>query len=356
MNTRITIYLSAFFLFLLVLLHPFPASSAPLDNWHVRNSVPGGYTLNAVAYGNGMFVAVGSQGTILSSPDGTNWTPQTSGTITTLNGVAYGSDLFVAVGSEGMLITSPDGITWTAGSSGTSATLMDIVFGNGLFVAVGNVEGLVGTILTSPNGVTWAERYSGSQLQKVTYGDSMYVVLGYGPNFYTSPNGIDWSPQSITGYTNNSFFGIASGNGTLIIVGGLFAIGLPPSPSAEIILTSSDRTNWGETYINGNPDRINGACYGNGNFLAVGSSGKVFASPNGTTWTVNQSVTTESLSSIVFGHQTFVSVGANGTIIQSDPIDRAVGVPTLSTWSMLLFVFLCGVTSIRFLQSRGTSL
>jgi hypothetical protein len=33
-----------------------------------------------VTYGNGLFVAVGDGGTILTSPDGVTWTAQTSGT------------------------------------------------------------------------------------------------------------------------------------------------------------------------------------------------------------------------------------------------------------------------------------
>jgi hypothetical protein len=51
-----------------------------------------------VTYGNGLFVAVGEDGTILTSPDGVTWTQRTSGTSNWLNGVAYGNGLFVAVG------------------------------------------------------------------------------------------------------------------------------------------------------------------------------------------------------------------------------------------------------------------
>jgi hypothetical protein len=58
--------------------------------------------LSSVAYGNGLFVAVGrsdaGRGTILTSPDGVTWTVRASPTSNQLNGVTYGNGLFVAVG------------------------------------------------------------------------------------------------------------------------------------------------------------------------------------------------------------------------------------------------------------------
>jgi hypothetical protein len=41
--------------------------------WNTRSS-PSSSQLNAVTYGNGMFVAVGNNTTILTSPEGINWT------------------------------------------------------------------------------------------------------------------------------------------------------------------------------------------------------------------------------------------------------------------------------------------
>jgi hypothetical protein len=52
-------------------------------------------------------VAVGSGGTILTSPDGVKWTRRTSGTNNLLYGVTYGNGLFVAVGDRGTILTSP---------------------------------------------------------------------------------------------------------------------------------------------------------------------------------------------------------------------------------------------------------
>jgi len=73
--------------------------------WTLRN--PGFRTLHGVAHGNGLFVAVGYRGAILTSPDGVSWTAQTSGTGNWLEGVAYGNGRFVAVGDRGAILTSP---------------------------------------------------------------------------------------------------------------------------------------------------------------------------------------------------------------------------------------------------------
>ena len=52
-----------------------------------------------------------------------HWIPRTSGTSSGLWGVAYANGLWVAVGSSGTILTSLDGTTWIPRTSGTSSTL-----------------------------------------------------------------------------------------------------------------------------------------------------------------------------------------------------------------------------------------
>jgi hypothetical protein len=134
---------------------------------------------------NGLFVAVGWNGAILTSPDGVSWTRRTSGTSDTLWDVAYGNGTFVVVGRNGTILTSPDGVSWTAQTSPTSNDLYAVTYGNGLFVAVG----WNGAILTSPDGVNWTQRTSETVngLNGVTYGNGTFVaVCSYG-TILTSP-------------------------------------------------------------------------------------------------------------------------------------------------------------------------
>src|SRR3990172_6372447 len=98
---------------------PCPSGADSLDRWHGRNPLPYGNPLYAVAYGNGLFVAAGSFGTILTSPDGMTWTQRVYETTDDLLGVAYGNHTFVAVGSSGRIVTSPNGAIWTVRARGT---------------------------------------------------------------------------------------------------------------------------------------------------------------------------------------------------------------------------------------------
>ena len=75
-----------------------------------------------------LFVAVGDNGTILTSSDGTTWTSRTSGTTEYLRGGAYGNSTLVVVGASGTILTSSDGTTWTSRTSGTSNLLGNVTY------------------------------------------------------------------------------------------------------------------------------------------------------------------------------------------------------------------------------------
>ncbi|GIT78292.1 MAG: hypothetical protein Ct9H300mP32_6740 [Verrucomicrobiota bacterium] len=53
-----------------------------------------------------MFMAVGANGTLLTSPDGKAWLRRSSGTETTFGGVAFGARRFVIVGRDGLILES----------------------------------------------------------------------------------------------------------------------------------------------------------------------------------------------------------------------------------------------------------
>jgi len=53
-----------------------------------------------------MFVAVGANGTLLTSVDGKSWLRRSSGTETTLGGVAFGDRRFIIAGRSGLILES----------------------------------------------------------------------------------------------------------------------------------------------------------------------------------------------------------------------------------------------------------
>ena len=108
-------------------------------------------TLYGVTYGNSLFVAVGEGETIVSrggidwverggviftSPDGVNWIKRNINA-PLLYDVAYGNGVFVAMGKN-IILTSQNGVDWKQQGGGEINTLRSIAYGNGLFVIVGD--------------------------------------------------------------------------------------------------------------------------------------------------------------------------------------------------------------------------
>lgn len=130
-----------------------------VPSWQVADNVFECSRLNGVAGGNGIYVAVGGNATILTSENGHNWTSRHSRALYHLYSVAFGANTFVAVGfppevgAEDTALTSPDGVTWTSQHSGTTNGLYGVAYAHGIFVTVG-----ADTILTSSDGIQWARQ------------------------------------------------------------------------------------------------------------------------------------------------------------------------------------------------------
>lgn len=161
-------------------------TSADGTNWTTQATSQG--DMRAVTYGQSRFVAVGSEAAEVSS-DGINWTAGTGVSGSVLAGVAYGNGVFVAVGSGGggSIYTSPDGTNWMANTSvSSSGALNGITFGRGTFVAVGPLQptsGETAALLTSTDGTNWVARNGGAwgTLVGVTYANgevSQFVAVG----------------------------------------------------------------------------------------------------------------------------------------------------------------------------------
>jgi hypothetical protein len=134
-NRKVFVFYLILFFASLSLIPKF-SDADPLDHWHLRNPLPTSNLLYGVTYGNGIFVAVGDIGTIITSPEGEIWTIRNSGTSDHLRGIGFGNNIFVAVGFNGTILTSPNGVTWTKRNSNTREILFSVTYGNGIFVTV----------------------------------------------------------------------------------------------------------------------------------------------------------------------------------------------------------------------------
>lgn len=150
---------------------------------------------DAVLYKNGIYVAVGTGGKICISLDGINWTPQTSGITDDLEDVHFANGLWVVVGNNGAILTSPNGITWTAQTSGVSDHLYSVIYTQGKFVVVGGDLGLPrGIVLTSSNGISWSLVFIENldvRFNSVTSGNGILITTGKNGRIYkaTAPDG-----------------------------------------------------------------------------------------------------------------------------------------------------------------------
>jgi hypothetical protein len=166
-------------------------------------------------FSNNLYL-VGGNGTLLNSPDGTNWTKLTSGTTNYLSGIAtYTNGLLVLTGNEGTILTSPDGTNWTKRTSGTTNWLYRLRCVNGRLLATGEN----GALLTSTNGTNWAKISSGvtNWLNDAVMISNTCYVIGNQGVVLTSTNFVNWT--NIGTITAKSLEGAAAQNGQLVVVG-----------------------------------------------------------------------------------------------------------------------------------------
>jgi len=252
-----------------------------VSNWIERDSSFGTTFISAVAHnGTDLWVAVGLDGKLATSPDGINWTQRTSSFGTThISNVAHnGTDLWVAVGWDGKLATSPDGINWTQRSTpfGTGEPLYAVAHnGTDLWV----VAGWEGILATSPDGINWTQRtssFGSTTIRDVAHnGTDLWVAVGLDGKLATSPDGINWTQRTSSFGTTNIRTVTYNGK-DLWVAGG----------DSGKIATSPDGINWTQRESSLGSDVIGAIAYnGKDLWVAGGDSGKIATSPDGINWT-----------------------------------------------------------------------
>ena len=264
-----------------------PASAEVGVDW-TEQTATAANRWTSVAYGNGVFVAISSDGTdqVMTSFDGVTWTPRSAAMARPWTSVAFGNGLFVAVSIEGtngegangygtdQVMTSPDGVTWTLRLAGDWNAWAAVTFGNGMFVAVGNSAEAVTPVMTSPDGITWTPRSAEmNPWSSVAYGAGVFVAVAHGGTnrVMTSYYGDIWTLQSASGAFG--WFDVTYGNGTFVAVSFDGEVMTSPDGAAWTSRTAPSASVWYEV------------AYGNGLFLAVSASNSVMTSPDGITWT-----------------------------------------------------------------------
>ncbi|MBL9206613.1 MAG: immunoglobulin domain-containing protein, partial [Opitutaceae bacterium] len=321
----------------LATLHPTTIAvyTPALTSFAVRRSVTGGAFLWGIAAGNGRLVAVGSNGTILTSTDGRSWARQVSGTTDWLVGVTYGKDQFVAVGDQGRILVSPDGQTWIpAAHSGTTQRLNNVVYGGGTFVAVGED----GAVVTSTDAMTWVPRSSGvtTWLRGLAYHakENYFALSGQNGVFRTSADAITWKTEPLVTLDGDleatvamesyaTFMSVGQEGRVISALRYYFTRWTQPTLGYYTWTWSQDRA---ATNV-----RLRGVAAGANAIFVTGENGVILTAPAlGGPWARLSSGTTANLVSGVFAGNTLYIVGENETIVQSDALysSRLVNIST----------------------------
>lgn len=283
-------------------------------SWALRTGTTA-RVMSDVAYGNGLFVAVGGSvgsGQIMTSSDGITWTRRSDLGANSWGAVTYGNGQFVAVGLSGAA-TSTDGINWAIHSA-PSVAWLSVAYGNGKYVAVGGTLATTNQIMYSSDGASWTAVTlpATRTLRSVAFGNGMFVIVDFFGVSYTSTNGIDWTLGG-TGL-GSSILGLAYGNSVFVT---------QSSGASGVVYTSTDGLNWTSRGTTGGTSNYQDVTFGNGLFVMVGyeNDNYVKTSYDGANWTLRKGAKDDHWMGVTYGNGTFVAVSNLGNVMTADGSD-----------------------------------
>lgn len=248
-----------------------------------------------------LYVSVGDRGTVMTSPQGIDWTTELVPTNLldhVLLGVGGTTNLIFAVGTAGSMIYSTNTLVDVI-STNVTTDGMGMTVTNDTINALSQL-GIVWTALPAPDA---------NDLQGVAEKDGTFVVCGGGGTILTSAdNGANWTLRTTP--TTDYLSGVAPHPGGFVAVGDNGTI-ITSADGAAWVLRSSGTANW-VFRVRWLDDQL----------VAVGQSGTVLTSPDGTTWTASASGTTKWLNDVALVNGVYFAVGTSGTVLcSSDTIN-----------------------------------
>jgi hypothetical protein len=238
--------------------------------------------LEDVAWKGGQFVAVGGEGTVLTSLDGAAWTRQVTPAATwpELWGIAASGDRLVAVGRQylpvtgdhvSLILTSTDGVAWSEVLPRQSVSLNRVIWSGDRFVAVGSSSGepMASAIaLVSQDGLAWTRHAVGATsitvLYDLAWSGSQFVAVGYG-GAALSTDGMTWQQVGAGSVTSSDAIGWSGQR--------FLACGVVYCQS------SSDGVEWSSRQLPGTGASVRGLAWADTRWVAVGNASLVLTSP-----------------------------------------------------------------------------
>jgi hypothetical protein len=198
------------------------ARSSATTNWTSGGVLPSANHV-AIAYGNGVYVAVGSTATASSTAAlASAWTGRTMITTTgTWSDVTYAAGIFLAIATGANTTAySINGSTWVQGGNlPASTTWTSVAYGNGRFIAMavtGAIAysldfGLTWIASNTATGTTTSVLSSTYTWKKIRYGQGLFFAITTGSAVCaTSGHGINWTVRAMS--ISSAWNGLAFGN------------------------------------------------------------------------------------------------------------------------------------------------
>ncbi len=268
--------------------------------WQPGPILPSRASLSDMVFDGRRFLAVDWQGFILASDNGSDWSVVSASKKDVLHGIVQGNKIYVAVGNNGSIWTSPDLSIWSQRSSDSfEYHFYDITYGDGVFAAVRSD----GSIHTSEDGISWPKRYVAHKgwpwYAGIAYGRDTFVAVGsvykfeecthedhdcdddfktWGTIITSHDRGLTWTQRDseiTTSLFNVVLTDIEYGNNRFVAIG-------------SSVFVSEDGLRWSQ-HDHGIPTSLDNLIirditFGNGQFVAVGRFGEVITSIDGKTW------------------------------------------------------------------------
>ncbi len=287
----------------------------------INADIGGSIVVYDIAYGNGLYVIVGSDGAnnarIVTSTDGGTWTARThnfpAGDYPIY--VAFVNGVFLAGGTGGKLSTSTDGETWTARTTGHSNTISSLGYGNGIYLM--GASG--GTLYSSTDLATWTSRTSGftvlESVQSIAYGNGIWIIGGGNDSHF-----LRYSTNGTTGWTDidSPFNATDTDNVTALTYQRGYFIA---ASDAGKIATSPDGPNWTQRFtgVENNPNLFFGQkklVFVGGRWIWASGGGAFHQSyDEGVTWTRTPTGIANSFSSIATNGTDFVAIAQSDVVV-----------------------------------------
>jgi len=202
-----------------------------------------------------------------------------------------------------LLPALPDGVLWDNFASGSSDTTASIIHDGDRFLALT----INGAVLESSDGETWSTLASigDTFMQDFAFGNGFYVAIKQlNGKVYTSPDAQVWTlATTLSG--GPSMLSVAFGDGKFVLVG----------DTGKIFTTTDGITFTPQT--SGVTNVLWGAYYSGTTWIVVGEGGKLLTSTDAVTWASRTSGISTALYGAYYHDGLYIVVGSAGVILTS---------------------------------------